>query len=402
MSLVISADSHIIEALDLWTKVLAAKYGERLPQLVSECNGEPGTYFFTGLEYVNLGAVEPRDTKDSTAATSGMSDALVDKVNRSNTDPAIRLELMQLDGIAAEVINPTIALLTMRAPDPRMVFDCCRLYNDWIADYCSADPKRLLGSALIPTDEVERAIGELRRIAKKGLCNAIVYTDVKPNMKPYRDRHYDRFWAAAVDLDIPIQLHVIPGQTRDPYTLQTPAERELIPKQYLAIMSEPSPILANEFVFGGIFDRHPKLQVILGEREISWFPYFLFRLRQLEGGLGESLRMWKIKKPVDEYMRTQVWHGFTDDQFFDLAYKVVGSDRIMWGSDFPHPRNTFPNSRKIIDRVLKNVPPKVKADVAGRNAARLFKIDPPKSKTEAAVPVKLRARPTRTKKATRR
>ena len=98
---------------------------------------------------------------------------------------------------------------------------------------------------------------------------------------------------------------------------------------------------------------------------------------EAEGGLGESLSMWRIKRPVDDYMQTQVWHGFTDDQFFDLAYQIAGPTRIMWGSDFPHPRNTFPNSHEIINRVLTNVSPEVKADVAGLNCARLFKLDLP-------------------------
>ena len=381
---VVSGDSHIIEPFDLWTRTLADKHGERLPQVVDNCNGVPGVYFFGGYEYFKLGDVEPKDTVDSTVATKEMSDEMVDKVNRSNTDPALRLDLMKIDRVLAEIINPTVALLMMRAPNVELVRDCCAAYNDWIADYCSENPKRLLGSALIPMDDVEWAVSELARVAKKNLCNAIIYTDAKPSMPPYRSSHYDRFWAAAVDLDLPVQLHVIPGQVRDPYTLQTAEERELVPRQYLAVMSEPSPVLANDFVFGGIFDRFPKLQIILGEHEISWFPYFLFRLRQLEGGLGESLRMWRLERPVDDYMRTQVWHGFTDDQFFDLAYEVAGPTRIMWGSDFPHPRNTFPNSHEIINRVLTNVSAEVKADVAGLNCARLFKLDVPAGMGAAA------------------
>ena len=377
LSYVVSGDSHIIEPMDLWTRSLEDKHGNRLPRVVDECNGVPGVYFFAGCDYFKLGDVDPKDTVDSTAATEELSDEMVDKVNRSNSDPALRLELMALDGIDAEIINPTVALLMMRTPNVELVRDCCAAYNDWIADYCGENPKRLLGSALIPMDNVEWAVEELTRVKRKKLCNAIIYTDAKPSMPPYRSPHYDRFWAAAVDLDIPVQLHVIPGNVRDPYTLQTAEERELIPRQYLAIMSEPSPVLANDSVFGGIFDRFPKLQIILGEHEISWFPYFLFRLRQLEGGLGESLSMWRIERPVDDYMRTQLWHGFTDDQFFDLAYQIVGPTRIMWGSDFPHPRNTFPHSHEIINRVLAGVSPEVKADVAGRNCARLFNLDIP-------------------------
>ena len=54
MRMVISADSHVLEPPDLWTKAIGQKYGDALPQMVHELNGEKGNFFFTGLEYVRL------------------------------------------------------------------------------------------------------------------------------------------------------------------------------------------------------------------------------------------------------------------------------------------------------------------------------------------------------------
>ena len=143
-------------------------------------------------------------------------------------------------------------------------------------------------------------------------------------------------------------------------------------------------MLANEFIFGGVLDRFPKLQLILGEFEISWLPNYMFRLKQLQGALGQSVGLRKTDRPIEEYFATQVWHGFVDDEYFDRSYDVAGPTRILWGSDFPHPRNTFPNSHAILERVLKNVPDHVKADVAGLNAARLFGVEVPQDLTIAA------------------
>ena len=381
---VFSADSHIVEPFDLWTNALGAKHGELLPQEVSHCNGVDGKYFYTGIEYIQMADLDPTDTADSGGDSTGLDPELEDKVMRTNSDPALRLELMDLDGVAAEFITSTWMLFSMRIPDMEVVRDCCSVYNDWVAEYCSHDPKRLLASAMIAMEDVDWAVAELEKAAKKNMGGAVVYCDTKPHMLPYRHKHYDRFWAAAQDLNMPVMLHIVTGQVRDLYTLQTSAERELIPRLSLELFQEGGLVLANEFIFGGVLDRFPKLQLILGEFEISWLPNYMFRLNQLQGALGQSVGLSKTDRPIEEYFATQVWHGFVDDEYFDRSFDIAGSTRILWGSDFPHPRNTFPNSHAVLERVLKNVPNDVKADVAGLNAARLFGVDVPQHLTEAA------------------
>ena len=381
---VFSADSHIVEPFDLWTNALGAKHGDLLPQEVSNCNGVQGKYFYTGIEYIQIADLDPTDTADSGADSSGLDPELEAKVMRTNGDPALRLELMDLDGVAAEFITSTWMLFSMRIQDMAVVRDCCSVYNDWVAEYCSHDPKRLLASAMIAMEDVDWAVAELEKAAKRDMRGAVIYCDTKPHMLPYRHRHYDRFWAAAQDLNMPVMLHIVTGQVQDLYTLQTPAERQLIPRLSLELFQEGGLVLANEFIFGGVLDRFPKLQLILGEFEISWLPNYLFRLKQLQGALGQSVGLRKTDRPIEEYFATQVWHGFVDDEYFDRSYDVAGPTRILWGSDFPHPRNTFPNSHAILERVLKNVPDHVKADVAGLNAARLFGVEVPQDLTIAA------------------
>ena len=123
---VISADSHIIEPLDLWEKALGAKWGDKVPRVVDRYKGIPGNYYFFGYDYIDLGVVQPEDAADSTEESSAMDPELADKVNRSNQDPALRLELMEMDGVQAEIVNSTFALLCMRIEHPQLVQDVCR------------------------------------------------------------------------------------------------------------------------------------------------------------------------------------------------------------------------------------------------------------------------------------
>ena len=384
LNYVVSADSHIFEPLDLWEKALGTKWGDKVPRLVSECEGVSGNYFYLGHEYIDLDNVEPEEAADSTEDTVPLDPDLLDKVNRCSSDPGLRLELMDLDGVSAELINSSFLLFGMRIAHPPLLQDVCTVYNDWIAEYCGHAPKRLLAAAMLPTDDVDWAVAEMQRLARKGIRTVCIYTDVKPHMPPYRDRYYDPLWAASVDLDMPITLHIVTGQVRDPFTIVHDHERDQIARMMIEVFSDVGPILANEFIFGGVFDRFPKLKVILGEYEISWVPWFLFRIQQIQGSLGQSLKIAPIEKPVEEYLQSQVWHGFVDDKYADRAFDVAGPTQVMWGSDFPHVRNTFPNTHRILERVLANVDDETKANVVGLNCARLFNLDVPASARAAA------------------
>ena len=64
LNYVVSADSHIFEPFDLWEKALGTKWGDKVPRLVSECEGVSGNYFYLGHEYIDLDNVEPEEAAD--------------------------------------------------------------------------------------------------------------------------------------------------------------------------------------------------------------------------------------------------------------------------------------------------------------------------------------------------
>ena len=379
---VMSSDSHIIEPYDLWTKALGDKHGDKVPHRVSEAKGVKGDFIYLGYDYMGIGDLRQEnagDTPDSTAPveTGDLPPELSTRVLKANSDPGERLRLMDMDGVHAELIQATNMLLAMRIRDTEVVNDCAAVFNDYCAEYCSHDPHRLVGSAMIPMHDPEWALKELQRVRKLGLRTTIINTDLPEKFPPYRKRDYDDFWSAAVDLDMPITLHLGTGETVDPFCFITPEEQEWGPKYFLAVFGDQQYALVNEFIFGGIFDRFPKLQLISGEYECSWFPYWFYRCKQMQGALGMAMNIPQVERTMEEYVAENLWIAFTDDLYFDRAWDVIGEDRIMWGSDYPHPRNTFPNSHEIIKRRLSGVPDRIVAKAAGLNCGRLFGLSMP-------------------------
>ena len=231
---------------------------------------------------------------------------------------------------------------------------------------------RLFGTAMIHMEDVGWAVEELQRAAKKGLRSVIINCDARPNWKHYQDSQYDPFWACAQELDMPVTLHIITGNEVDLFTLHGP-DRINVPRSALGVFREAGDVLANEFIFGGIFDRFPKLKVMCSEFEVSWLPYWLFRIKQVQRISALRWGIPKIKRPVTEYL-SQIYHGTIDDEFLDRVLDVVDPKTILWGSDFPHARCTYPKTLEVIDRVFGKLAPAMRSDLTLRNAARVYNI----------------------------
>ena len=365
VDVVISADSHIVEPLNLWHDILGDKYGDATPRAVQDHRGVPGTYFFSGIEFIKADEI-----------VEGSTPEMKEKLRQAGFDPTVRLQCMEEDGVWGEVCNSTFMLYAMRAENPELVRDCCAVYNRWIADYVSENPQRLIGSAMVGMDDVDWAVKELESAAKNDLRAVIIHADNMPGMPPYRDPVYDRFWAAAQAHDMPVTLHIITGSERDPFTLHGAEEREEVARCTIDVLAEAGPVVANEFIFGGIFDRFPSLKLVLSEYEVSWLPYWFYRMKQVQDDFGPALDIPAIERPVEDYLG-QIYHGLIDDPYLDKVLDVIDPATIMWGSDFPHPRCTYPNTHKVVDRVLGHLDEETQRDIAGRNAARFYGVELP-------------------------
>ena len=159
----ISADSHVIEPRNLWVERVDKQFRDRAPRVVRNPNGLKGEWFICeGLEprpasLAFAAGKDPSEYSEFQKATN-YDDALP-----GGWEAAPRLQDMALDGVEAEVIYTTLGFRLFGLLDEPFQRELFRVYNDWLAEMCSYDPKRLLGLALIPLLDVEAGVKELRR-----------------------------------------------------------------------------------------------------------------------------------------------------------------------------------------------------------------------------------------------
>jgi predicted TIM-barrel fold metal-dependent hydrolase len=357
---VISADSHVMEPRDLWEKAIGARYGEHCPHIIRNYNGGPGTYFWAGRQTLKI------NETDASAQKIGYQEA--------GYKPEVRVRFQKEAGVECEVMNATFMLLIMQGTQRNVVRASARVFNDWLAEFCSYDPKRFLGVAMIPMDDPDWATEELQRAAKKGLRGAIISLIPPEDCAPLRDPIYDPFWSAAQDLDIPITLHIVTGRAPDPLHFLTKAEQGESPRTQIEVMYEVMGVLANEFIFGCILDRFPKLKIVCSEFEIAWIPGFMWRLDQMQDDFGSRLTLPKLKMKASDYMRTRIWHGIIDDPFGADAIPHIGVDRVLWGSDFPHVRSIGLDAESRLQNLFGKLSSTDQNKIVAGNVAGLYRI----------------------------
>jgi len=292
------------------------------------------------------------------------------------SDPYRYLEENERDGVWASVIYPSQGLVLYAVPNSEVATLAMRRYNDWIAEFCSAAPDRLKGIAMLNVDDIDEAVRELQRAAKLGLAGAMISV-APPAWAPYRARDYDRLWAAAQDLAMPLSLHI--GTDRADPRLGDAAFRlnvkEVPPSTFINSDYRVRITLAD-IIYSGVFERYPKLMMGAVEFELSWMPVFLQRLdytytdRPARG--AEWVRFKDRSKLPSDFFRSNIFVSFQEDPYGLRLRDIYGTDLLVWGSDYPHTESTYPRSMEILNRNLAILAPEEVEQVVHGNVRRIY------------------------------
>src|SRR5260221_12291390 len=163
---VIDADGHVLEPFTLWGDYMDPAFKDRAPKLIKDKNGKQRLL----LEEKVLGSQAGFGGIGGIGARQGAVNATemeYEEGRKGGFDPHARIPDMDLDGIDAAFLYPSLGLFGGSIHDPAFAAAMCRAYNRWLADYCKPYPDRLFGIAMLPMQSIEAAIGEMRYARKE-------------------------------------------------------------------------------------------------------------------------------------------------------------------------------------------------------------------------------------------
>ena len=371
MTIYYSCDSHVVEAPEVFDG-LEERFGERAPRVIHEFRGREGTFVYWPKQNrpVPVGRFgiaghrldDPETHKRILKGWDGM--------NPGVCDPVARLEEQKQDGIVGEVMYPSINMLTFSIDDREVVQAVFRRHNDWIRDYCSHAPERLVGVACLPLPDVEEAIAELQRVAKMGIRGVAIPCTAPPD-KPYSDPAYEPFWSAAEEAGLPITMHIFCGTNWD---MNAPAHWNQIVSYTLshaAIWETVSTLITS-----GVAHHHPKLRFVCAEWETGWIGHALQRLDHATYR-SRAQASPDLDMEPSEYFRRQFYATFEDDEIGVRTREFIGVDNLLWGNDYPHHDSIWPHSMEILDRIFQGVPEDEKKKMTSENVLKLYALELP-------------------------
>jgi predicted TIM-barrel fold metal-dependent hydrolase len=385
---IVDADTHINEPPDLWTKRMPAKFQDRAPRVIVRASGSKAWSFetrqMTVTPLVNAVGTSP-------VQWTLFGDAY-DTGRPGGWDPAARLDDMTIDMVRTHVLFPTYVLGGGPAfswTDREYQIACVQAYNDWISEFASYAPDRLVAVGLTPSTGVDDMIAEATRVsAMPGIRGLLLTTWPNGEDHPKHDED-DRFWSVAEDLDLAVVIHVGFQEGSEVEAASDAADQQQAPAVDPAKASEDRtkritlPMLNQErqaismiplmshLILGGVLERHPRLRVGATEVGAGWVPFFL---EQTNDNFTRH-RFWtdcRLSMLPSEYWYRQCFTTFQVDRYAIRNRDLVGLNTMMWSSDYPHTGADWPNSRTSVEAQLLGVPEAEARMMLCENALRLY------------------------------
>ena len=377
----VDADAHVDPPYDMWHEYLPAALRGLGPQI--EEGEEHDWIVFEGKR-------RPLRMINNQAGRKGKDFKMFGKKSemRAAWLPQQRLSDMDTDGIEAAVMFGGGPLGTSNSDLYIASFEA---YNRWLWDFCATDRKRLVGVAYLPMRTVEETLRLVRQAAKLGFRNVNIpafpqsadgitttakieaiatgqvaaLTGNPSGDRTYAQPEFDPLWAEIQSLDMTVTIHL--GGRIPRFGVQ----EHFLPDMVMSKLAMAEPIAIA--IFGGIFQRFPKLRFVSVESGVGWFSW----MAEYMDRTWEKQRFWTNSKLTEKpsfYMDQNVYGSFINDRLGIVCRNEPGGRNIMWSSDYPHSETTFPNSRDVIARDFVGVPEADIRMIVAERARRLYAV----------------------------
>lgn len=302
-------------------------------------------------------------------------------------DGTIRNRVLDQDGVAAEVLFPD-GITERNAPPfgadiglkpfgtkPELQWAGARAHNRWLADFCSEDPARRIGLAVIPAlYDLDETLKEIRWAHEHGL-KGVFFPSITDGYDMYNHTKYYPLWDLLQQTRMPLHFH---SGGSPAYDTTQPGWIGTYLCEFAFWMTRP----LWSMTFGGVFEEYPQLKVLFTEAGGEfWFPWVMQLMdirasaKHTSGKLGDYNANMTMKP--SEYFARNVWVGCSalPDEETTESYYQIGIDRILWGTDYPHPEGTWPSTLEKMVLSLGGLPEPDIEKMLGGNALDVYDVD---------------------------
>ena len=352
---IVDADAHVVEARELVGKCL-----QRWPEAFQLEAGTPPAVLVEGRHY-------PEASGPGAGCPPEHGLSKVDGINPWTAEGV--LADATRDHIDTMVFYPSFGLCAPSIVDRHVAAGFCRLYNEWLADWCRRGNGRFHGVALVPFEYTGEAIEVLREAKQLGLVAAMIPPACRTRNLDHPD--FDPFYQAAAGLDLALGVHGAPG-------IHLPKIGVDRFDNYIQVHCLSFPFdqmtAMNAMVSGGVFDRHPELRVAYLESGVGWVPYFVDRMHEHYEKRGNWIRGGWQRDPREYVARGNVWVSCeSEEPILPAVVEILGADFILYASDYPHWDSDWPESTRPL-RERKDLDEDARAKIAGGNARRFYRL----------------------------
>ena len=362
---VMDSDMHVLEPVDLWERYIDQEFKHRAPK------GLLRTPLDVAVEVEGTISGLVGDGWGSLSQVYGDVQSRYAEDIERGFDAVAQLKAMDKEGVDVGLLFPSRGLFanSYEDMDPEFATAIAQAYNNWMAEFCQADPSRMYGAGMVAIQDIGQAVKEARRGVKELGFRAVFLRAASPRKGVYyHQSSFDSLWAEMEELGVPVVFHEgVPSYM--PNTLSGRFGNDEMSLSKTAFVLEQL-VAVEAMTLGGVLERFPKLKVAFLEGNGSWLPFWLWRLDEIYDYTGKYEYPELKLKPSEYFYRQGFVSCDCDETPAKQAIEAIGNDYFVFSTDYPHADSSYPHAVEIfLDLPLDE---QSKRKILWDNCARLY------------------------------